>query len=422
MLINSLMFHVDVPIRWSSSDMVVVQAELSRTQLATITPLPKRNTTTMEEELKYIADRASQAIGNVKRLAIFHQEFHNSLRTMPEVVNVGTFTPIPFSPEAVRRNQNRGRVYRGRYPEGGMREEGTFYVEVFNNTGTSPEGFDLFGIPFIAGRPFSQMDMDGELALYLETLSLGKTSPNVGKAIINQSLARQLWPGENAGNAVGKIIHDEAARSFEIIGVVPDFLLVSNNKDIVPTLYYSENIGRSSVKTFIVKLHSGLLMNDFRQRLSGLDVGEVTVEMTPLGAIVSESMDNTHMTLQLLGCFALLGIAVAGLSAYTTTSLMVAAMNREIGIRMAMGAQAWDIFLFVLWRGMRAILIALPVGLFLALVLSRILSGFLFQVKVNDPLAWIISCVVLVGITIIAVLIPALRAARVNPLDAMRSE
>ncbi|MDR0311865.1 MAG: FtsX-like permease family protein, partial [Acidobacteriota bacterium] len=73
-------------------------------------------------------------------------------------------------------------------------------------------------------------------------------------------------------------------------------------------------------------------------------------------------------------------------------------------------------------RGIRAILIALPVGLLLAWILSRTLSSFLFQVKVDDPLAWIISCAVLLGITIIAVLIPSLRATRVNPADAMRNE
>ena len=128
------------------------------------------------------------------------------------------------------------------------------------------------------------------------------------------------------------------------------------------------------------------------------------------------------MTLQLLSCFALLGIIVAGLSTYTTTSLMVAGMTRNIGIRIAMGAQKQDILRFVFWRGIRAILFTLPFGLFLAWILSKILSSFLFQVKTNDPLAWFISCAVLLGLAGIAVLIPALRAAHVNPLDAMRKE
>ena len=419
LLVNSLMFHVDVPISWSSRDMAVVQVEYPRVE---ITPLPKRNIATEEEAYKYIAGNASQAIEPSTRQALFFQEFQNNLRTMPGIVNVGFFNPIPFSQEAVRRNQNRGKVYRTRTPDGGRQGEDALYVEAITGVQISPEGFDLFGIPFIAGRPFSQMDIDHALALYLETLALGRTSPSVGKAIINQSLARQLWPGENVSNAIGKIIYDQVAGSHEIIGIVRDFHMVINNKDIVPTLYQPEHLGRGAVKTFTVKLHSGLLMNDFRQRLSGLEVGAVSIEVIPLGKIVSESMDNTHMTLQLLGCFALLGIVVASLSTYVTTSLMVAAMNREIGIRMALGAQKWDILRLVLWRGIRAILFALPVGLFLAWIMSKILSGLLFQVKVDDPLAWVISCAVLLGITLIAVFIPALRAAHVNPLDVMRNE
>jgi len=101
---------------------------------------------------------------------------------------------------------------------------------------------------------------------------------------------------------------------------------------------------------------------------------------------------------------------------------MAAAWNREMGIRMAMGATTWDILRLALWRGIRAILFGLPVGLFLAWILSRVLSGFLFQVKTDDPLAWITSCAVLLGITTVAALIPALRAIRVNPADALRNE
>ena len=232
----------------------------------------------------------------------------------------------------------------------------------------------------------------------------------------------QLWPGENPGNAVGKIIYDTFGRSHEIIGVVRDFLLVSDNKDLVPALYQPYSSVNNSAQTFLVKLHSGALMKDFRQRLSSFNAGSVTIEESPISEVVSESMANTRMILQLLGCFALLGIVVAGLSAYGTTSLMVTSMNREIGIRIAMGATARNIFMFILWRGIRVILIVVPIGLFLAWILSKVLSGFLFQVKVDDPLAWIISCTVLLGITVIAVLIPALRATHVNPLEAIRSE
>jgi predicted permease len=398
LLVNSLMFHVDVPFRWSSRDMVVVQVEYTR-------PMESKMVTVEE----------------ATRRAMFFREFQNSLHTMPEVANIGIFTPIPFSPEAGRRIQRRGRVYITPPQKDRRRVGNDFYVEALFYIYTSPEGFDLLGIPLIAGRPFSQMDIDDALALALESLTPMMAGNGVGKVIINQSLARQLWPGESAGNAVGKIIYDGFSSSHEIIGVVQDFLLVSNNKNFIPTVYRPEFYAAYLVQTYLVKLHSGLLIKDFRQRLSSLDVGFTTIESSPLGDVVSESMADTRMTLQLLGCFALIGIVVAGLSAYTTTSLMVATMNRETGIRMAMGATTWDILLFVFWRGIRAIFIALPFGLFLAWILSKILSGYLFQVKIDDPLAWIISCALLIGIAVIAALIPALRATRVNPMDAMRN-
>jgi ABC-type antimicrobial peptide transport system permease subunit len=268
------------------------------------------------------------------------------------------------------------------------------------------------------------MDIDDALKLRLESWKPANLYKErnyvVGNVIINQSLARQLWPGESEGNAVGKIIYFSDAH--EIIGVVRDFHLVSHNKDFVPGIYRPEGNDKARLQTFLVKLHSAALMKDFRQRLSNLDMGAVSIEVLTLGEIVSESMANMRMTLQLLGCFAFLGILVAGLSVYATTSLMAAARNHETGIRMALGATTLDILRLTLWRSIRIILFALPVGLFLAWILSQVLSSFLFQVKVGDPLAWVISCALLLVITTVAALIPALRAARVNPLDALRNE
>jgi len=413
LLVNSLMFHVDVPISWSSRDMVVVQAELLET------PIVSRANSFAEAQ-KLLKANSAILIEAANRRAMFFQEFHNQLHTMPEVTNVGIFNPIPFSSEAIRMNPYRQGVYRTRPLGFGEVGEDAFRVDALSGN-TSPEGFDLLEISLIAGRPFSQMDMDDALKLDLERFNHTTISSGVGTtAIINQSLARKLWPGDNAGNAVGKTIYSQG--SHEIIGVVRDFHTVSNNKDFVPAIYRPESNTNTQIQTFLVKLHSELLMKDFRHRLFNFDINLAIIKVHPLREIVSVSTANMRMTLQLLGCFALLGIVVAGLSAYAITSLMVIAMNREIGIRMAMGAATGNIFRLILWRGIRTILFALPIGLFLAWILSRILSGFLFQVKVDDPLAWIISCAALIGIAGIAVLIPALRAIRVNPLDAMRNE
>ena len=177
----------------------------------------------------------------------------------------------------------------------------------------------------------------------------------------------------------------------------------------------------------LVELHPGVSLQSFqssvRQRLSGLTAVPTIFDAKLLSEYIKDSTSNQHLTLQLLSWFALLGVIVAVLSVYAITTLMILARTKEIGIRMAVGAQGIDVFRFLLWRGLRTIIIVgLPIGLFLALISAKFLSSFLVHVNIGDPVIWIISCAVLICITIIAVLIPALRAARLDPLDAMRNE
>jgi len=235
-------------------------------------------------------------------------------------------------------------------------------------------------------------------------------------AIINHSLAKQFWPEESA---IGKTIHDSYLNSFEIVGVVRDFHQIAGTREFIPILYYpADNI--DITQEFLVKLHSNALIPTFRQRLSALDTGQFEINAQSLGNLVSDSTADMRLLLHLLSAFAVLGIIVAGLGVYATTTLMAASRNREMGIRMAMGAQIWNILLLSLWRGMRAIIIGLPLGLFLAWILSRMLSGFIFQLNPNDQLVWICSCALLIGIVTAAALIPALRAIRINPADVLR--
>ena len=387
LLISSMMFHVDIPIRWSSRDMASVEVQFPITS----------------------EDARPEAYTS---RALYFQEFQQRLNAMPGVVSAGILRPLPFSADAVRASQNTASVYKT-LPDG--KTASAACIEGYAN----PQGFDMLGITLLAGRHFSQADMADEIAFKIRFWS-NDTGTGVagGAVIVNQSLARQFWPEENA---VGKIIYDGFSNSHEIVGVVRDFHQVGDNKNIVPAVYYPPNLWQPVSQKFIVKLHSVALMKDLRQHISGLDMGSMTIETLPFSEIVSEATTDTRMTLQLLGCFALLGIVVAGLGVYATTSLLAKAWNREMGIRIAIGAQVWDILRLALWRGTRAILLGLPFGLFLAWILTRILSSYLFQVNVGDPLVWIISCAFLLFITIIAAFIPALRVTRVNPLDAMRS-
>ena len=395
LLISNMIFHVDVPIRWTSRDIAVVTAQFP-TERQPVSSSPEAMT----------------------RNAMFFQEFQHNLSTIPEVVSAGLFNPIPFSANAKLHSQ--GLVGAFKYPPGGP-ERGSARVIAGR---ANSEGFEILELRLITGRHFSPADMAGEIAFNIgsreASRAKGRSFVNMagGVVIVNQSLARQFWPGENA---VGKVIYDGQSNSYEIIGVVQDFHQAIDDTEVMPVAYYPPNFWLPN-QTFLVKLHSRALMKDFRQRISGFDTGSVTIEVQSFGDIVHEATANTRMTLQLLGIFALLGILVAGLGVYASTSLMAAAWTREMGIRKALGAQAWDILRLALWRGTRAILFGLPLGLFFAWILSRLLFSYMFHFKVNDPLVWIAGCALLTGITIVAALIPALRAARINPMDALRKE
>ena len=174
-----------------------------------------------------------------------------------------------------------------------------------------------------------------------------------------------------------------------------------------------------------MKLRSNVSLESFnlkaRQRISDLNM-EARIEMRTLQEHVSGSTMNKRLTLQLIVCFAVLGILVSGLGVYATSTLMASSRTIEIGVRVAMGAQSIDILLLILLRSARVLLIGLPWGLFFGWALAKGLSSVLFQVQPYDPVVWLFSCVLLTVIVFIAALIPALRAICANPLDTLRNE
>ena len=400
LLLHNLMLNFNIPIGWSPDEIAVVAVQFP--------PPPKLNLSDLND---------SKREGELaRRHAMFSQEFRHQLNTIPGVIAAGVLNPIPFSWEAELASQTKREVaYKNGPVDLGASATGI-------NVMVSPEGFKILGIPLIAGRYFTEADARDQLERrisiggILATKNLGFIDISTA-AIINQSLARQFWPEENA---IGKTLYGDFGAPYEVVGVIPDFYMGGKNKKIIPILFEPDAASWVSQR-FLVRLNSGALIKDLRQRLSMLDTGSVDIEVMSLVDYASDPKANINLAFQFLGCFALMRIVVAGLGVYATTSLMAASRNKEIGIRMAMGAQTGDILLFVLWRGLRPIIIGLPVGLLLASILSRFLASLIVLNITNLP-AWIFSCAVLVGIATIASFIPALRAIRVNPMDVLRKE
>jgi len=389
-IIRGMIFNVDIPIGWSSQEIAVVSTTQKR-------------------------------IGNsYATLPEIDRDILNELSAMPEAMTAGIVFPIPFSDEAVRSVSQLSRSIeinktlpppqnmKAKMQNSGLR---AYYAHV------STDGFKTLDIPLVIGRTFTETDRLN----YIKSLST-RLGENVTPVIINQALAEQLWLRENP---IGSVFYDRNKRSYEVVGVVRNFYHIPGNRNFTPTVYVPVAAQLAGTRMeFLIKLRPGTSFQSYssnvRQRLSGFPLD--WVEVKRLNELVIDATTNQRLTLQLLICFTVLGIIISGLAVYATATLAATARIKEMGIRMAMGASTWDILKLALWRGIRAILLGFPIGLFLALILCKVLSSFLVQVNIRDPFAWIISCAILLVIAAAAALIPALRVIRINPLDAIRDE
>ena len=386
-LIRSMMFNVDIPIGWSSRDIAVVS--VSHAVYSPSSGAPPRS------------------------IRLINQDIQTELRTIPEVLTAGAFDPVPFSEKAVKRRRNT-QVYKnsrsinysiltpGKPPDWDLNAA---------TVSVSPEGFELLKIPLVLGRSFKELD------------AVNAVVPSPGRVnfvIVNQVFTERMWFGENP---IGKIFYSTENTPYEVVGVVRNYHDAPGNKDFVPTLYvpYAGQAGNSD---FLVRLRPGASFRSFhtnaRERLSIFPLN--WVEAKNLDEFVKSATVNQNLTLQLLGVFAILGIIVSGLAVWASATLMASARIKEMGIRMAMGASVWNIFNLALLRGIRAIIIGLPFGLFMAWILTKVLSSFLVQVNIADPLVWLISCAVLLVIATVAALIPALRTVCISPIEALRDK
>lgn len=271
----------------------------------------------------------------------------------------------------------------------------------------SPDYFKVMRIPLRQGRIFTERDNSRASAV----------------ALINETLARRHWPGKDpVGQRI--TIGDRGPNPREIIGVVAD--VRHNGLDAEPRgeMYVPQAQAAWSVMTLVV--HSGEapgpLMEKVRHAVWSVDRSLPVSQEAALEKVVSNSVSQRRFNALLLGLFAVLAVVLAVLGLYGLLAQAVADRRREIGIRMALGANSGDIKRMVLGQGFRLVLLGLAVGIPVALLLSRVLVGLLFQVSNTDPWTFVGVSFAMATISLIAGFIPASRAVRVDPLVSMRGE
>jgi len=330
-----------------------------------------------------------------------------SLKRLPGVEAAGAVFPVPLNGVYVR-------TCAYSLEAEGVDREGVAY---FRNVW--PGYFESVRIPILSGRDFTFDDDQPGLVGWPPRDDTPRT--DTPRVVIDERLATRLWPGERAvGRRLTFRIRPTVPHHAEVIGVVP-FVPQGTIEDSMETIYIPRSYYRSQELTLTMRLGSD--QASARRRV--IDAvrrvfPESPVEFRPLDDYVHHAMAPTRFVLTLLGVFAGTALILASIGLYGSMAFMVRARTREIGVRIAMGAEPRSIGARVLGRAVGVGVAGVVVGLIAAGVLSRLLASSLYAIGPLDPAAFAVAALVQVAVGCLAGWIPARRAAAVDPTTALR--
>jgi predicted permease len=269
--------------------------------------------------------------------------------------------------------------------------------------------FKAMGISLVRGRFFETRDTDG--------------APRV--VIVDESLAQTYWPNQDP---IGRRVHFGGRKStapwMTVVGVVGQVHNRTLEARSRVEVYMPENQVPVSGMTLAIKTTGNpmSLLPTIEREVSAIDPTLPVYHVRTMTEVMGDSLQRRRLALELLGAFAGLALLLAGIGIYGVMSYAVARRQVEIGVRMALGADRGRVLGMMVRSGMGTIAIGLGVGLVLALGLTRLMQGMLFEVQAWDPLALGGAAVLLAMAALAAILIPARRATKVNPMSALRCE
>ena len=340
-------------------------------------------------------DADVQLSADEDRQRLFQNQLLERLSSIPGMVAAGVINELPLA---------------------GDTPNGTFLID--NNPAkkgnadyrlASSGYFAALSIPLLRGRMFDASD--------------SPTSPHA--AVISQSLAQRYWPNEDP---IGQTIQfgnmDSDLRLLHVVGVVGDVRGYALDQPPAPTVY-GNALQRlpSSSYTVVARGQSeaSSLVPAMREVVRGIDP-QLPLKFRTLDEIFSSSLDRQRFSLVIFGVFGVVALLLAAMGIYGVTSYTVAQRTQEIGIRMALGAQMQDVLKLVLSSAMTLVLIGAVLGLVGAYAATRVMSSLLFGVAPTDLATFVAVPLLLFVVALVASLIPARRATKVDPLVALRYE
>jgi putative ABC transport system permease protein len=359
---------------------------------------------------------ASLAGYEPKRAQELYRSLNERLAALPGVEHASISSTVPFSITAPERNIQRAGVHPGPDARPATAAEGLAFNAASNSVGV--DYFSTVGLPVVRGRAFTEAEA---------------TQPGPKVAIIDEALAKKLWPD---GDALGQRVQyageeQKNDETMEIVGIVPATRHeLFENEEPSGAIYLPYARGFQSDVFFFVRFRSLAPENEaitadlLRRTVRDIDPAMPIISLQTFAQYLDSNLDLWLVRagaamFSIFGGLAL-GLAVVGL--YGVKAYSVARRTREIGIRMALGAQPAAVLRLIMGEGSIMLLSGIGLGLLLAAATGKILSEMLYQVSALDPIAFTAAPLLLAAAALVATWLPARRAMRVNPMRALRTE
>jgi len=329
----------------------------------------------------------------------FQRELLERVSALPGVTDVTLASTIPFSGST---SVNTFSVVDGELPEG---TEGRSLRQI-----VEPGYFRTLGIPLVRGRVFTEQD--------------GVDAPGV--MIINETMAERFWPGRDP---IGKQIRrgddvDDDSTLRTVIGVVGDLKHRQLGEEIEAKRYRPLAQDPARYVSLAIRTASDPLQLAPLVRSTIWDVdNRVTIRrLSSMADLVSDSVSEPRFRTLLLSLLAGIAVALSMIGVYAVISNSVLQGTREIGVRMALGADPAAVLRQVVGHGLRLSALGVVIGLGVALVATRVLESYLYEVSTTDPITFVVVALLVVGVATLSTLIPARRATRIDPMVALRAD
>jgi predicted permease len=344
------------------------------------------------------AATAAQDASDAK-VAAFYRALQDRLHSIPGVSSAALADSVPFDSNggsASFRVKGEDLPPNDPGPHGNLRA-------------VSPDYFSTLRVPLLTGRDFTPQDRQGTELV----------------AIVDTVLARQYWPGRNPiGEHIG---FDDRVKGpwYTVIGMAAHARASSLESDTNEGFYYFDAAQAPQLSTAIVVRSSRSpadLKGDLAAAVRSVDSSVPIYDVKTMEQRVDESLIGRRFVVLLLTTFAGLALLLAALGLYGVISYSVRMRTRELGVRLALGAQRVEVMQLVLLQGLRLAVIGVILGGLTALASGRIFSSLLFKVGMLNPLPWLAAMAILVATVLLACYLPARRAASIEPMQALRTE